>query len=74
MGTYPVFAALGSVMLLNTQKSQAGFLPPNPGFQNGIIRSSKKNNSIFKKKVELRYLEYEGLLLFFLKLNSSKVL
>ncbi len=54
MGSYAAFAALGSVMLLNPQKSQAQSTPPNPGpngsgFQNTSESSSQKNNSIFKK-------------------------
>jgi hypothetical protein len=54
MGSYAAVAALGSVMLLNPQKSQAQSPPPNPGpdgsgFQNTSESSSQKNNSIFKK-------------------------
>jgi hypothetical protein len=53
MGSYAAFAALGSVMLLNPQKSQATSPPPFPGPDTGSPTttgsSSQKNNSIFEK-------------------------
>jgi hypothetical protein len=50
MGSYAAFAALGTIIMLNPQKAQAGSPPPiGGGFPGSGFRSTRKNS---KKKTE----------------------
>ena len=47
MGSYAAFAALGTIIMLNPQKAQAGSPPPNPSFggPNSNVRGVRKNRN-----------------------------